>query len=318
MEIIHDIDMAASLLKGGQLVGIPTETVYGLAANALDASAVARIFEAKKRPFFDPLIVHIGHQNQLSQFALEIPESAQRLADFFWPGPLTLVLKRSNLIPDIVTAGLDSVGLRCPDHPLTLALLRQLDFPLAAPSANPFGYISPTCAQHVMDQLGNAVGAVLDGGSCAVGVESTIVQCISNEEVILLRQGGVPLENLEDCLGRKLVVQTNSTSNPAAPGMLLSHYAPKARMVRGDIDALLRLHADKKTAYLSFCDQFPGPGICLSPKASLAEAAAHLFGAMRELDRLNFDLIVTEIFPEEALGRAINDRLSRASYLPQT
>jgi L-threonylcarbamoyladenylate synthase len=318
MGIIHDTELAATILKGGHLVGIPTETVYGLAANALDAQSVARIFEAKNRPFFDPLIVHIGRKEQMFNYATEIPETALRLADFFWPGPLTLVLKRSTLIPDIVTAGLDSVGLRCPNHPLTLELLGQLNFPLAAPSANPFGYISPTCAQHVMDQLGNAVDAVLDGGSCAVGVESSIVQCFSNGEVVLLRQGGVPLEHLEDCLGRKIVVQNNSSSNPTAPGMLLSHYAPKAPMIRGDIHALLQAHADKNTAYLSFSNMYPGPGICLSPQASLTEAAANLFKAMRELDRMNFDLIVTEIFPDEALGKAINDRLSRAAYLTET
>jgi L-threonylcarbamoyladenylate synthase len=195
--IVNDIPYVAELLRKGELVGIPTETVYGLAANALDDKAVVRIFEAKNRPFFDPLIVHIASVNQLDTYALDIPDKAWKLAHAYWPGPLTLVLQRQSVIPDLVTSGLDTVGLRVPNHQATLDLLGRLDFPLAAPSANPFGYISPTTAQHVADQLEQKIAAVLDGGPCTVGVESTIVHCANDGTVTLLRQGGLALEAIQ-------------------------------------------------------------------------------------------------------------------------
>ncbi len=311
--IIYDSHIAAELLSQGQLVGIPTETVYGLAANALNAEAVVKIFEAKKRPYFDPLIVHIADVDQMDRFACDIHDKARRLAQMFWPGPLTIVLPRQKIIPDIVTSGLDSVGLRVPNHAITLELLRMLDFPLAAPSANPFGYISPTTAGHVQDQLDGKVSAVLDGGPCAVGVESTIVHCSPNGQITLLRQGGIPLEMIQHCVG-DVDVQLHSSSNPKAPGMLASHYAPRTKLQIGSIDELLRSVADLNVAYLSFQTEFDDhPGIVLSPNGDLSEAARNLFAAMRELDQKQYDLILTELMPDVGVGRAINDRLLRAA-----
>ena len=311
--IIRDPQIAAELLTQGHLVGIPTETVYGLAANALNAQAVVNIFEAKKGPYFDPLIVHIADMHHMERFARGIHEKAYRLAEMFWPGPLTIVLPRQEIIPDIVTSGLDSVGLRVPNHPITLELLRNLEFPLAAPSANPFGYISPTTARHVQDQLEGKVSAVLDGGPCSVGVESTIVHCSPDGQITLLRQGGVPLELIQHCVG-EVEVQLHSSSNPKAPGMLASHYAPRTKLQIGAIDDLIRQNPDLHVAYLSFQINHPGvPGIVLSAQGDLSEAARNLFAAMRELDEKKYDLIVAELMPDIGIGRAINDRLLRAA-----
>ncbi|MFN0032420.1 MAG: L-threonylcarbamoyladenylate synthase, partial [Flavobacteriales bacterium] len=218
-----DLESAARLLKAGECVAIPTETVYGLGANALDENAVVKIFEAKNRPFFDPLIVHISDSDQMNKFTSEIPPIAKKLADAFWPGPLTLLLPKSDAIPYLVTSGLDTVGLRVPNHPLALSLLRSLPFPLAAPSANPFGYISPTTAQHVLAQLAGRISMVLDGGPCGVGVESTIVQC-TGDVVSIVRLGGLCVEDIESVAG-KVNLQLNASANPMAPGQLSSHYA---------------------------------------------------------------------------------------------
>jgi L-threonylcarbamoyladenylate synthase len=311
--IVNDPKIAVELLSQGQLVGIPTETVYGLAANALNADAVVKIFEAKKRPYFDPLIVHIAEMQQMERYAQNIHEKAYKLAETFWPGPLTIVLPRRENIPDIVTSGLDSVGLRVPNHPLTLELLRNLEFPLAAPSANPFGYISPTSASHVMDQLEGKVSAVFDGGTCAVGVESTIVHCAADGKITLLRQGGVPMERIEECVG-KVEVQLHSSSNPKAPGMLASHYSPRTKLVVGDIDKLIVEHGHLQIAYLSFQTKHDAwPGKVLSASGDLSEAARNLFAAMRELDENKYDIILAELLPEMGIGRAINDRLIRAA-----
>jgi L-threonylcarbamoyladenylate synthase len=311
--ILTDIHKAAELLSMGQLVGIPTETVYGLAANALSAEAVTPIFEAKNRPFFDPLIVHMASANQLEKYAAEIHVKAWKLAETFWPGPLTIVLPRQANIPDIVTSGLDTVGLRVPNHEITLELLNLLDFPLAAPSANPFGYISPTTAQHVHAQLHGKIAAVLDGGACTIGVESAIVHVSKKGQITLLRQGGTTLEELNDCIG-DVDVQLHSSSNPKAPGMLASHYAPRTPLLLGTLDELPEHLKSVNLAYLSLQTKWPNyPGIALSSDGSLNEAARNLFSAMRELDRGHYDLIVAEKMPERGLGRAINDRLFRAA-----
>ena len=228
-QIGTDRQVAKEFLEAGNVVGIPTETVYGLAGNALNPDAVLTIFRVKNRPSFDPLIVHTDSLTKLDQFVTSIPEPARLLADAFWPGPLTLLLPKRALISDLVTAGLTTVAVRIPNHPLTLALLRSLDFPLAAPSANPFGYISPTTAQHVADQLGDQIPYILDGGPAGVGIESTIVGFNDNKATVF-RLGGMGLDQIEQIIG-PISVQTHSTSNPKAPGMLISHYAPRKPLI---------------------------------------------------------------------------------------
>ncbi|MBL8001070.1 MAG: threonylcarbamoyl-AMP synthase [Flavobacteriales bacterium] len=305
-----DLHAAERLLTAGELVAIPTETVYGLAANAFDATAVLNVFAAKQRPAFDPLIVHVHSVAQVREVVREIPPEAEALMKAFWPGPLTLVLPKHPRIPDLVTSGLDTVGVRMPAHPLTLELLRALPFPLAAPSANPFGYVSPTTAQHVMDQLGARIPYILDGGACSVGVESTI---IGREEGqwMLYRPGGVPVEAIEEVIGT--VRQQVKQVLPVAPGMLDSHYAPRKPVFIGDIAMLLKEHPGR-AAVISFTRTFDAwRNEVLSASGDLNEAARNLFAALRTLDASEADVILTEVFPNEGLGRAINDRLKRAA-----
>ncbi|WP_018343653.1 L-threonylcarbamoyladenylate synthase [Cytophaga aurantiaca] len=308
----QNITSAKTILQQAKIVAIPTETVYGLAGNALDVIAVAQIFSVKKRPSFDPLIVHTHSIEALKNFVTEIPKQALQLAQAFWPGPLTLLLPKKNNIPDLVTSGLDRVAVRIPNHPLTLELLQSLDFPLAAPSANPFGYISPTTAQHVADQLGNEVEYILDGGACTIGVESTIVGWENNIPTVM-RVGGLSIEEIERVIG-PVNIQAVSSSNPAAPGMLKSHYAPRIPMIEGNIEELITQHASKKIAVLSFQKAYPSvyKNYILSAKGDTTEAAQHLFAAMRELDTCGAEVILTEYVPATGLGLAINDRLKRA------
>nr|WP_310590383.1 L-threonylcarbamoyladenylate synthase [Dyadobacter sp. NIV53] len=223
--IDNDVQLAKQFLLKGQLVAIPTETVYGLAGNALDEKSVLSIFEVKNRPSFDPLIIHTDSLDKLKNYVTDLPASARNLAIAFWPGPLTLLLPKKSIIPDLVTSGLDHVAVRIPNHPLTLELLRQLEFPLAAPSANPFGYISPTKSEHVNAQLGEKIPYILDGGECGVGIESTIVGFV-NDIPTVYRLGGLAIDEIENIVG-KVNVLPHSSSNPQAPGMLKSHYAPR-------------------------------------------------------------------------------------------
>ena len=319
-EIGVDIEKAAAFLRQGKLVAIPTETVYGLAGNALDVKAVSSIFQTKNRPSFDPLILHVASLEQVSPFVSEFPEKLKRLAEAFWPGPLTLLLPRKSIVPDLVTSGLDRVAVRVPNHPLTLALLGQLDFPLAAPSANPFGYISPTQAAHVAAQLGAQIPFILDGGACAVGLESTIVG-MEGEQVIIYRLGGLELSKIESVVG-KLTVQAHSTSNPSAPGQLASHYAPQKPFILGNLGELVPqlIQQGKRVGVLSFSTHFPSLSadcqVVLSASQDLTEAAQRLFMAMRLLDESQAELIIAEFVPEIGLGRAINDRLKRAATQP--
>ncbi|MBX2916638.1 MAG: threonylcarbamoyl-AMP synthase [Cyclobacteriaceae bacterium] len=314
-EIGKDIHRAKQLLTEGQLVAIPTETVYGLAANALNDKAVLEIFKAKSRPHFDPLIVHVASLAQAETLSSSFPEKAKALAQKFWPGPLTLLVPKKETVPDIVTSGLNTVGLRCPDHVLTLQLLQSLSFPLAAPSANPFGYVSPTTPQHVNEQLGDKVAYILDGGECRVGIESTIVG-FENEQGMVLRLGGLAIENLEAFTG-PLHVQLHSNSNPHAPGQLQSHYAPGKKIILGT-QAQLRAYTHLHAGTIMFQHALPGVApnqqIILSPGGDLEEAAQHLFAALRTLDKTAIDVILAELVPEHGLGRAINDRLRRAAY----
>ena len=315
-----DIPQAAAYLKAGQLVAIPTETVYGLAGNALDVKAVSSIFEIKNRPSFDPLILHVASLEQVNSFVSSFPEILKRLAEAFWPGPLTVLLPRNASVPDLVTSGLDRVAVRVPNHPLTLALLAQLDFPLAAPSANPFGYISPTQPAHVDAQLGAQIPYILDGGACAVGLESTIVG-MEGEQVVIYRLGGLDLSKIEAVVG-PVTVQAHSSSNPSAPGQLASHYAPRKPFLVGELNELVpRLMKEGKAfGILSFSTHFPtlptDRQFVLSPSEDLQEAAQRLFMGMRLLDESDADLILAEYVPEIGLGRAINDRLKRAAAQP--
>lgn len=314
-QIGTDIGVAANELRQGACVGIPTETVYGLAANALNPAAVVQIFDIKKRPSFDPLIVHISDISSVLTYATEFPAPLKALAECFWPGPLTILLPKRENIPDLVTSGLERVALRVPAHPLAQALLRALDFPLAAPSANPFGYISPTTAQHVADQLQGAIPYILDGGACNIGVESTIVGW-ENDTVTVYRLGGMALEEIEAVAG-KVAVQLNQSSNPAAPGMLKSHYAPRKPLFLNNIAENVERFANKKIAVLSFRPiETLAPSVLsvfLSEKGDPAEAAQHLFAALRALDASDAEVILAETLPEEGLGRAVNDRLRRAA-----
>ena len=312
-EIGKDVEKAKDLLLAGELVAVPTETVYGLAGNALHLSAVAKIFEVKGRPQFDPLIVHIPNREASELYASAIPEQAKKLAEEFWPGPLTVLLKKKPIIADLVTAGLDTVGLRSPDHPLTQKLLAILPFPLAAPSANPFGYVSPTRAEHVNEQLGDKIRYILDGGPSTVGVESTIVGFEDNGPVIY-RLGGITQEQIESIIGN-VAVNTTSASNPKSPGQLQSHYAPGKKVIVGDIGSLIAQQRRTPFGVLSFQKDYTQRfQYILSPTGQITEAAQNLFSALRTLDKMPIEVILTEFVPDVGVGKAINDRLRRASY----
>jgi len=313
------LDRAAACLRGGGVVAFPTETVYGLGASAFDERAVARVFEAKRRPSFDPLIVHVGGAEDLPLLVPETPALAQTLIARFWPGPLTLVLPKSARVPDLVTAGLPTVAIRMPRHPLALALIAGAGTPRAAPRANPVGHTSPTTAGHVRESLGGGADLILDGGPCAVGVESTILALAADGPPLLLRPGGVPIEEIERlagpvarapaCAGRGAV---------AAPGMLPRHYAPHTPLILATGDEACRPPAAREQvgliAFRAVADPTAFAAVeVLSADGDLREAAAALFGAMRRLDARRLDRIVAERVPDHGLGAAINDRLSRAA-----
>ncbi len=308
-------DRAAELILQGKLVAIPTETVYGLAANALDEKAVLSIFEAKQRPFFDPLIIHVRSIEAVKKYADFNDERLIKLAETFWPGPLTLLLPKKEIIPALVTSGLEQVAVRIPNHPLTLALLKKTDLPLAAPSANPFGYVSPTEPAHVNKQLGNKIDYILDGGHSVIGLESTIVG-VEDGTICVFRLGGLAIEEIEKVIG-KVELRINNSSDPKAPGQLKNHYAPRKPLFIGNTSQLIKEHAGKKITLLCFGEE-PGedPGLeifNLSAKKNLSEAALNLFKLLRLADESNSDLVLCELLPEEGLGRAINDRLRRAA-----
>ncbi len=309
------IRTAAEKLRIGELVAFPTETVYGLGANALNERAVAQIFAVKNRPLFDPLIVHLADKEAVSQYVTAIDQRAVALMDRFWPGPLTLVFRKRSIIPDLVTAGFDTVALRVPAHPVALALLRETGLPIAAPSANPFGYVSPTTAMHVQDMLGGAVGLILDGGPCVVGVESTVCALIE-EQAVILRPGGVPLEDIEEVIG-PVQVGFFGHSDPRSPGTLPSHYAPRVPLVLiAPGEALVRPPHGQRVGLLLLKPR-PAEGYAaveyLSRDGNLVDAAANLFAALRRLDDVGLERVVAESVPEQGLGRAIMDRLRRAA-----
>ena len=314
--ITTDINKAKEILLQNELIALPTETVYGLAGNAYNETAIKKIFELKKRPFFNPLIVHLKSASCITDVALEIPEIALILAQTFWPGPLTLVLKKQPHISDLVTAGKETVAIRVPNHPLALALLDTLDFPLVAPSANPFGSISPTNAEHVFNYFGKELNVILDGGECEKGLESTIIG-FENNQPVLYRHGSIALEEIEKIIG-KLGVTTHSETSPNAPGMLSRHYAPKTETyLTNNIAELVKCFEGKKIGLLLFKNHFQNKSIVhqeiLSKSGDLNEAAKNLYAAMHRLDQNNLDLIIAERLPDRGLGKTINDKLVRAT-----
>lgn len=314
-----DISKAVSFLQAGELVAIPTETVYGLAANAFNEDAVLKIYEAKQRPQFNPLIVHVASLNKAALYIKHMPAEAIKLAAAYWPGPLTLLFNKTELIPDLVTAGSSRVAIRIPNHPVTLQLLEQLDFPLAAPSANPSGYVSPTTATHVYEGLHGKIPYILDGGDCTVGVESTIAGWNEDDELEIYRLGGISVEQMEDVTGKKINISKKMTENPSTPGQLKSHYATTTPLFMGHAGEVLRRFEDQKIILINFTERNPDvpdeQQFILSPTGTMEEAAKNLFRILREADRLKADVILAEPLPNKGLGRAINDRLERAQFI---
>ncbi len=312
-----DIKTAAYWLRKGEVVGIPTETVYGLAADATNENAIKKIFEVKKRPSFDPLIVHVGSADMVETIADNLPDMFYLLAEKYCPGPITFVLNKKPHISGLITAGLDTVAIRIPAHPLTQKLLQEIDFPLVAPSANPFGYVSPTEAIHVEKQLGEKIPYILDGGRCGIGLESTIVNLTSVPPAIL-RNGAIDFAELKQVIPSIITAPAIREENPIAPGMLKSHYAPSVPVVIGDIPSLIKQYKNKKVGVLSYRTDyrdlgFEGPQLILSSEGNLNEAAKNLYASLRNLDISEISIIISEFVPDYGIGVAINDRLRKAS-----
>ena len=317
MKISNNIIEAGTWLTQNNVIAIPTETVYGLAASIYNEKAIQSIYKIKNRPANNPLIVHIKSEKELHKYVSYVPVKAALLAKKFWPGPLTLVLPKSSIVPNYITANKDSVAIRVPAHLTTLKLLDRLDFPLAAPSANPSNCVSATEAQHVLDYFGDKIPFILDGGACKKGLESTIIG-FENEEPVVYRLGALSLESIEKTIG-SVIVQNQVKSTPNAPGMFSKHYAPKTPLyLVEDIETFLKKTHYTSVAYLSFNKVLKHPKIkdcyVLSPKNKLEQAARNLYKTLIQIDTKNHDAILTQFFPEENLGKSINDRLRRASF----
>jgi len=316
--ISTSLEDAKQLLQNEGIIGFPTETVYGLAGNAFSEKSIRSIFQLKKRPYNNPLIVHIGNFDQLDKVSQEIPLKARILAEQFWPGPLTLLLKKSSEVSDLVTAGQSTVAVRMPNHSLALELLNKLDFPLVAPSANPYQSISPTSAKHVEHYFGNQGLFILEGGESMNGLESTIVG-FEEDEVIVYRLGAIPLEELESVVDsvRLNEVKKNGT---VSPGMAAKHYSPKTPLIFTDsLSEQIEQFETKDVAIICF-DKLPRlynmeSSIIYSFQGHLGNAAKRLYGLLHELDERNLACILIEKFPDHGLGRTINDRLKRAAAL---
>ncbi|MCX7797138.1 MAG: L-threonylcarbamoyladenylate synthase [Melioribacter sp.] len=308
------IELAAKIIKEGGLVAFPTETVYGLGADGLNPIAVAKIFEVKKRPSFNPLILHISQKEWINKFTSYKDERINRLIEKFWPGPLTLVLPKTELVPDIVTAGNPTVAIRMPNHPTALELIEKSQTPIAAPSANKFGHLSPTLAEHVEKSLGDKVDIILDGGECSIGLESTIIQ-FEEGNFYLLRPGGLPKDEIEKEINVKLL-HISESHKPVAPGQLPYHYSPTKPLLFLNEKNLTK-NKDKKISAIFFKEinvkyEFVSTKI-LSTTGNLKEAAANLFKYLHELEKEDSELILVEPIKEEGLGLAIMDRLKKAS-----
>ncbi|QNM95628.1 L-threonylcarbamoyladenylate synthase [Chitinimonas koreensis] len=318
--ISTDLDQALALLRAGELVGIPTETVYGLAADAADPAAVAKIFALKGRPADHPVIVHLAGREQLADWARDIPDDAWKLAEAFWPGSLTLILQRQPQVPDAVTGGQDTVGLRAPAHPLTHELLRRFGGGLAAPSANQFGHVSPTTAEHVQAEFGDRLRLILDGGPCPVGVESTIVG-LTGPQPALLRPGGVPAEAIEAVLGRTLVHHEKpQTAQMRVSGLLDSHYAPRTPLLVGPLGALeneayRRFESGERVALLHRSQMLAAVcgAECHAMPLGAEDYARALYATLRAFDGGRFDVLLLEQPPQTAEWLAVNDRVKRAA-----
>ena len=313
--ITSDLNQVKTALINGDIIALPTETVYGLAANIYLDSALEKVFKLKKRPSYNPLIVHISNSDILEQIAKNIPAKARELANVFWPGPLTLVLEKQDQIPNRITAGKPTVAVRVPNHPIALQLLKSLNFPLAAPSANPFGSLSPTSAKHVALYFKEEINFILDGGPCFCGLESTIIG-FENDKPILYRHGAISIEEIEKIIG-PIKIKNQNSKNPSAPGMLTRHYAPKTQIqINDDISLALAQNSDKKIGVLSFRKnkkiKTEIHQEVLSISGDLNEASKNLYAALHRLDQMNLDLIISPFFPEKGLGKTINDRLKRA------
>ena len=314
-KITTDINLAINSLKIGKLVAIPTETVYGLAGNALNENALKQIFILKKRPLHNPLILHISSYEKLQEITKNIPFKAKKLAKKFWPGPLTLVLNKKNKISKTVSAGKSTIAVRVPNHPLTLKLLNSIDFPLAAPSANPSGFISPTSATHVSNFFKDGLDVILNGGSCSKGLESTIIG-FENQDPILYRHGAIPISEIENCIGtigRKI----KNDLNPSSPGMLSRHYSPRTPIILvNSFSKYIYQNKHKKIGVLSFENKesysLAIQQEILSKSGNINEAAKNFYSALHSLDSKNLDIIITTLLPEIGLGKTINDRLKRA------
>lgn len=315
VQLVHDINLVKNHLDAEELVAIPTETVYGLAAKGTSENALRKIFKAKKRPSNNPLILHFSDLESIAPYVMELTDDIKLLAKEFWPGPLTLLLPKSNLVPEMVTAGSERVGVRIPNHPITLNLLKTLDYPLAAPSANPSGYISPTRPEHVAQQLGNEIDLILDGGPTESGIESTILGW-ENKVPVIYRKGVITSEQIRNVLGTHPKFK-NKSKVLEAPGMMSSHYAPFTEMViTENLTATLNAFQGKKIGLLTFKKTEGLPvekEVVLSPNGTLEEMAKNLYAAMYDLDTLSLDVIIAEKAPDVGIGKAINDRLLRSS-----
>ena len=325
-----NIDEAAAILRDGGLVGIPTETVYGLGANGLNEEAVAHIFEAKGRPQDNPLILHIPDASWLERYCKDIPLTAYKLADAYWPGPMTMILRRKDIVPDAVTAGLDTVGMRCPAHPLCRAIIDAAGVPVAAPSGNTSGRPSPTTAQHMLEDMDGKIDAIVDGGPCSVGVESTIID-LTETPARLLRPGGITLEQLEAVLGEVAVDPAvtrlmGAGEQPKAPGMKYRHYAPKApvTVVTGDPQKsaeYIASHAAPEDGIICFDEFLPlftrrsetRPVMDLGPAGDKEEQARHIFDALRSFDHTSVPAIWAQCPDATGIGLAIANRLNKAA-----
>lgn len=298
--ITQDLSIALKHLRQGDVIGMPTETVYGLAGNAFDVNAIQKIYTIKQRPATNPLIVHVGSIQQAETFIKEFPEPLRQLAQTFWPGPLTLLLKKSDRIPDVVTAGSDRVAIRIPNHPLTIELLNQLDFPLVAPSANPYTRISPTNAQQVDLYFGDQIPVVLDGGTCEKGLESTIVGW-EEDQAVVYRLGALSIEQLESIVGT-VRIRNQGEKVLLAPGMTKKHYSPNTPfLVVENVIEYLQQHPEKHT------------GIFLTGNEDPDQIAPGFYARLQEMDEMGFDVLIASYLPNKGLGKTLNDRMRRAS-----
>lgn len=314
--ITKDLSRAIQTLKNNELVAIPTETVYGLAGNAYSEKAIRKIFELKNRPLNNPLIVHIKSINVLDEIASEISDSAYKLAEKFWPGPLTLVLKKKSHISDLVTAGQNTIAVRVPNHPLTSELLENLEFPLVAPSANPFTFISPTSPEHVLSYFKESL-LILDGGSCSEGIESTIIG-FESDKPILYRYGSISIDEIEQVLG-KIKIQTKVKKSEIVPGMFKRHYSPRTKtIITEDVTGIPEKFKGKNIGLILFQNNIQNNNFIhqeiLSKKGDLKEAAKNLYSSLHRLDLANLDLIIIEKLPNKGIGISLNDRIKKAAH----